>query len=191
MNLKTILVIIGLIMLFVAVVLALGYFEVPPFNIAYEYMANFAGGFDTSQLTENPTTLISTGVGIAGTAATIGIPLYNKAKSAKEQAQQIFNDAQTKISSVTGELETKAADLKTAEVNLTNAQTKITNLETTAKEATTQANFYKAEFDKLQNSYTELQKLKAADVIGKLPGGTVITNPDGSQTAVIEKVVIK
>jgi methylthioribose-1-phosphate isomerase len=191
MNIKTLLTIILFILLGVAICLVLGYFEVYPFTILWTTVSGWINGFNVEEITSNPTTLITTGMGAVGTAATVGIPLYNKLNSTKQQLEATTQEAKSKISNLTGTLDGATSKLQTTELNLQNATSQLETLKQSSTELQSKADFYKSEFDKLQNRYTELQKIKAADVIGSLPGGTIITNPDGSKSSIIEKVVVK
>ena len=191
MNIKTLLTIIAFILLGVAICLLLGYFEVYPFTILWTTVSGWLGGFNISDLTSNPTTLITAGAGAVGTAVTVGLPLYNKLNTAKQQLEATTQEAKTKINGLSSTLEGATSKLQNTELDLTNATKKLNELEPQINQYKTQVESYKSQLEKLQNNYSELQKIRAADVIGSLPGGTVITNPDGSKSAIIEKVVVK
>lgn len=191
MNLKTILIAIVFVLIGFAIVMLLGYFAIAPFDYVYGMVAGAFSGFDMQGVVENPASIATiAGTGIT-TAVGVAVPLMSKVNSAKQQAEDTATEAKTKIEGITGTLESTTSKLQTTELDLTNATAKIEELTPQINQYKTQAETYKEQLDKLTNQYTELQKIKAADVLGSLPGGTIITNPDGSTSAIIEKTVVK
>jgi hypothetical protein len=187
MDFKLLIICICVVFAGIAVCLLVGYLGVYPFDGFYQMIAGYAGGVNIQEAVSNPATIV-TG---AASAAAVAIPLINKANSYKNKLTETTQQAKTQINSLNTEVTTTTSKLKATEINLTNANTKITELTTSSKDLEIKASLYKEQLDRLQNNYTELQKIKASDVIGSLPGGTVINHPDGSQTVVIEKVVVK
>jgi hypothetical protein len=189
MNLKTILVIVAVFLAGFSICLFLGYLGYYPFIVLWEETGKFVSGlnFDFS----NPTTLITTGIGAAGTAVAVGAPLLSKLNSAKQQAQETAASAKSQIDGISGKLDTTTSQLQSAELNLSTAQSKITSLEQSSHDWQTKAQTYEEQLNKLTGQYSELQKLRTSDMIGLLPAGTVMPNADGSKTVVVEKTVVK
>ena len=190
MNLKLILTLVVCIVIGIVICLALGYFNIAPFDQFYSMVLGYVGNFNIGEALSNPTTLIA-GVGTAITAASaVAVPLMNKANEAKKQAESAINTAKTELGSVKDSLTETTGKLETANLNLESATKALGEKDALINTLKTKVETLQPQLDKLQTSYTELQKIKAADVIGSLPGGTVINNPDGSKTAVIEKQVV-
>ena len=187
MNLKTVLLVIALVLAGLAVCVALGYFGVYPFTVIYDYAVGWMGGFNITEVASNPASILTT----VGAAAAVATPLLAKLSTAKQQASDLKEQATTQISGLTGQLSTAKNELSSTETSLASLEAKFKSLEASTGTYQAQAEAYKTQLDKLTNQYTELQKIKAADFISTLPGGSKITNPDGSQTAVVERVVVK
>lgn len=187
MNLKTILLIVACAGLGIAICLVLGWKGYAPFNGFYNMVAGFFGNFNAAEVISNPASLIT----IAGTGIGVAVPLVSKLSETKKQAEQFKTDAQATISNYQTELTDKTSKLESTTVNLDSAKEQITTLSASSKDWETKASTYKEQLDKLTSQYTELQKIRAADVIGNLPAGTIIPNPDGSTSAIVEKVVVK
>ena len=185
-SLTLILVVVSTVAAGIGVCRLLGCMGISPFTEFKATIAGYFGGFDLGGVVSNPASVLTA----AGGAVAVGIPLLSKLSAAKQQVTTVASKAQSEISGLTDNLSDASSKLSSTQLDLTTAQEKLSSLESANTTLTTQANTYKAQLDKIMGQYTELQKIKAADLIGSLPGGTVITNPDGSQTAVVERKVI-
>jgi hypothetical protein len=192
MDFKTILIIAVCVLAGLGICLLLGYLEIEPFTVPYAYVIGWMGSFNAQEVISNPATILTT----VGAAAAVAIPLLSKLNSAKQQVQTTVTAAKTEIGGltkevgdITGKLESTELNLSNANTKISEANTKITELSQSSSDWQTKADTYKQQLDRLQGNYTELQKIRASDVIASLPGGTVIQNPDGSKTAVVEKTI--
>lgn len=157
MKLSSILLILAAVAAGFGLIMLLGYIEVDPFNVVYSYVAAQVSGVNLSEVALNPATLL-TGV---GTAATVGIPLYNKVNQAREQATAIKAQAETQIGSITANLSDATTKLSTADLNLEEAQKKISSLESVASSAEAKYNEVSAQNQKLLTQLEALNNIQA------------------------------
>lgn len=187
MNLKTILVIVAVVLAGFSICLFLGYLEVYPFTVLWEETGKFVSGlnFDFS----NPSTLITTGIGAAGTAVAVGAPLLSKLNSVKQQVEDTAASAKSQIGSITSELEGKTEQLKTTELDLSTANTKIAELTKQAEDYKSQLEGPTGQVSKLQAQMQCLTDQNSSFVksLMSAANGALVTNPiDGKIYSVLK-----
>jgi len=186
-NLKTIIIIALFVLVGVALCYFIGTLGDNLFTPLTATINGWIGGFNVSTALSNPATIITS----VGAAAAVATPLLSKLSTAKQQVTDVTTQAKTQIGGLTTNLEAKTSQLNNTQLDLTTAQAKLKTLESSNSQLQFQADNYKTQLDKIMGQYTELQKIKSSDFLSTLPGGSLITNPDGSKTAVVERVLIK
>jgi hypothetical protein len=188
MNIVKIILIVAICVLIGLVLsVALGYAGVSPFDKFYVTAHEWVSGVNVPSAISNPVTIVTA----AGSAVAVGAPILSKLNSVKKQAETTANQAQTQISNLSTTIDSKEAELSGATANLESAQAKLKDQETIIANLKGQVDTLNPQVTKMQNTISTLQSATAAQVIGALPGGTTITNPNGSTTTIVNKEVVK
>jgi hypothetical protein len=170
----------------VGICLMVGFiFPASPFGGLSSMVAGYVGNFNLGSVLSNSAT-IPTAI---ASASAVAIPLISKVSAYKKQAEQLKMQATQQTNNYATEFNGVKTQLSTTASSLTDAQKTIDTLNTAKSVAETKASTLQAELNKVQGYYTELQKIKGSDLLGSLPGNTVITNPDGSQIVKVKELV--
>lgn len=157
MDLKTILIIALLVLAGVGFVLLLGYFQYQPFDIAYNTVAGWFGGFDVAAVVSNPATIIAA----AGPALAVGGAALGKINSIKQKATTEVNTAKASVDGLTSSLSETKTQLETSNLNLEQATQKLNTLEASSKTYTDQINQLQQEKHDLTVQLQALNNIQA------------------------------
>jgi len=187
---KTIYIVILAALAAAAVCILLGATGLWP-NILSDAVMGLFSGVNVESFTSNPLAVGTTVLATAGSAVAVATPLYNKMKSYKEQATKISTVATEKINGLTSEVTETKDKLTSTEASLEGANKTISELNAAKTTLETQKASLEAQVKQATTEVNILRKATAADVINSLPGGSAITQTDGSVLAKVETIKVK